>query len=329
MWGRSRIRNNRTAGTPCGFQPPLQFLRSGAVRCRSNPHPIEFAFATRDGRHRHLEALYPHVHRQPLGVSRLAKTPSCTAQAPDSELAGGVLAPAAECPLEAFSDAVAVCAGFEASVRPVATEVGEVGFCAVAPFSAVAGSRCAATGFCGVSLDDGAAEDFAARVPAASPGRADCVLLPPCPLLTAWPRVTDCAPESDCELPARELAGGVPADWPAPACEDIADDPLAPPVSACGEPGCSGAPGCGIAGPVVPPALPAESDCECESSPKLIVYDLNGGSSDEGEAAPAGAVAAGPFGPDSSSGTNNTIKTTRMIAPVSRSFTRSSTMGTK
>jgi len=31
-----------------------------------------------------------------------------------------------------------------------------------------------------------------------------------------------------------------------------------------------------------------------------------------------------PLGPDNSSGTNNTIKTTRMIAPVSRSFTRNS-----
>jgi hypothetical protein len=60
-----------------------------------------------------------------------------------------------------------------------------------------------------------------------------------------------------------------------------------------------------------------------------MVYDRNGGSSDDGEAAPvAGGIAAGPFGPDNSSGTNSTTKTTRMIAPVSRSFTRSSKVGT-
>ena len=120
------------------------------------------------------------------------------------------------------------------------------------------------------------------------------------------------------------------ADCELAACE--ADDAAASGLSDCPVVdcvGCSGPLGCGIAGPLLaaalPAALPAGWVCECESSPKLIVYDLNGGSSDEGGAAPAGAVAAGPFGPDNSSGTNNTIKTTRMIAPVSRSFTRSST----
>ena len=88
--------------------------------------------------------------------------------------------------------------------------------------------------------------------------------------------------------------------------------------------GCSGPLGCGMAGPL----LPADSVRECESSPKLIVYDLNGGSSDEVGAEPVDSGADAPFGPDNSSGTNNTIKTTRMIAPVSRSFTRSSTVGT-
>jgi hypothetical protein len=88
--------------------------------------------------------------------------------------------------------------------------------------------------------------------------------------------------------------------------------------------GMAGPLGCGIAGPLLPAAAR-----ECESSPRLIVYDLNGGSSDEFAAAPVGAGADGPFGPDNSSGTNNTIKTTRMIAPVSRSFTRCSTVGTK
>jgi hypothetical protein len=77
------------------------------------------------------------------------------------------------------------------------------------------------------------------------------------------------------------------------------------------------------------PLVSADSGRECESSPKLIVYDLNGGSSDGVGVAPAGTGAEGPLGPDNSSGTNNTIRTTRMIAPVSRSFTRSSTVGTK
>jgi hypothetical protein len=57
------------------------------------------------------------------------------------------------------------------------------------------------------------------------------------------------------------------------------------------------------------------------------VYDLNGGSSDEVAAVLAGAGADRPLGPDKNSGTNNTIRTTRMIAPVSRSFTRTSKMG--
>jgi hypothetical protein len=100
-------------------------------------------------------------------------------------------------------------------------------------------------------------------------------------------------------------------------------------VSKVGAPGCtagcSGPLGCGMAGPL----LPVDSGRECESSPKLIVYDLNGGSSDEVGAEPADTGAEGAFGPDNSSGTNNTIRTTRMIAPVSRSFTRSSTVGTK
>ena len=76
--------------------------------------------------------------------------------------------------------------------------------------------------------------------------------------------------------------------------------------------------------------LPLEAAARaCESSLKLIVYDLNGGSSEELAPAAAGAGADEPFGPVSSSGTNNTIKTTRMIAPVSRSFTSNSKMGTK
>ena len=61
------------------------------------------------------------------------------------------------------------------------------------------------------------------------------------------------------------------------------------------------------------------------SSARSMVYERNGGSSEEVAAAcGAGADREGPL---SSSGTNNTISTTRMIAPVSRSFTRLSTMG--
>ena len=75
--------------------------------------------------------------------------------------------------------------------------------------------------------------------------------------------------------------------------------------------------------------LPLEAAARaCESSLKLIVYDRNGGSSEELAPAAAGAGADEPLGPVSSSGTNNTIKITRMIAPVSRSFTRSSKVGT-
>jgi hypothetical protein len=125
----------------------------------------------------------------------------------------------------------------------------------------------------------------------------------------------DCGAPVGCELVADELGAAVSL------CVFDASDVAAPGCKV----GCSGPLGCGIAGPL----LSADSDRECESSPKLIVYDLNGGSSDEFGAGPAGTGAEGPFGPDNSSGTNNTIRTTRMIAPVSRSFTRSSTVGTK
>lgn len=83
---------------------------------------------------------------------------------------------------------------------------------------------------------------------------------------------------------------------------------------ACWFAGCSGAPGCGICGPL----LRGISNCERASSARLIVYDLNGGSSEELLA----AAGAGRAGPVNSSGTNSTIRATRMIAPVSRSFTR-------
>jgi hypothetical protein len=134
---------------------------------------------------------------------------------------------------------------------------------------------------------------------------------------------------------ADEGAGLARSELGLPACESVVaevsqeDDSVRSfsGVAACVV-GCAGWVGCG--GPEPPAAPFAVSDCVCESSPRLMVYDRNGGSSDDGEAAPAaGGVAAGPFGPDNSSGTNSTIKTTRMIAPVSRSFTRSSKVGTK
>jgi hypothetical protein len=146
-----------------------------------------------------------------------------------------------------------------------------------------------------------------------------------------------CDAPDDCDLGVGELAVGEPVPCVAPeACEPVAGELAAAGGSLCAfdaagvgaagcTAGCSGPLGCGMAGPL----LPVDSGRECESSPKLIVYDRNGGSSDEVGAEPADTGAEGAFGPDNSSGTNNTIRTTRMIAPVSRSFTRSSTVGTK
>jgi hypothetical protein len=79
--------------------------------------------------------------------------------------------------------------------------------------------------------------------------------------------------------------------------------------------GCAGPLTCGVD---VPAPL-------CESSARSIVYERNGGSS--AEVAAACGAGADREGPLSSSGTNNTISATRMIAPVSRSFTRLSKMG--
>jgi hypothetical protein len=71
--------------------------------------------------------------------------------------------------------------------------------------------------------------------------------------------------------------------------------------------------------------LPAPAGAGRESSARFMVYERNGGSSEEVAAAwGAGAERDGPL---SSSGTNNTISTTRMIAPVSRSFTSLSNIG--
>ena len=148
-------------------------------------------------------------------------------------------------------------------------------------------------------------------------------------------------------------AVGEPADCDAAA--DAADpdgpsDGEAPTVLSCDTAPCCddsvgalavapGPLGCGIAGPLLPAAAR-----ERESSFRLMVYDRNGGSSDEVAGAPVSAVPGGippvgvppggvwtdlPLGPDSSSGTNNTIRMTRMIAPVSLSFTRNSTVGTE
>ena len=84
--------------------------------------------------------------------------------------------------------------------------------------------------------------------------------------------------------------------------------------------GCSGPLACGDAFDA-----PTDESALCESSARFMVYERNGGSSEEVAAAcGAGTDRDGPL---SSSGTNNTISTTRMIAPVSRSFTRLSKIG--
>jgi hypothetical protein len=186
--------------------------------------------------------------------------------------------------------------------------------------------------------------DFTVRCAgaAASPGRAACAL-DACDVPLACDLPDDCCALDDCDFGSGEPAVGelgacgVPDACDAPdACELVVGELAAAGGSPCGfdvsgvgapgcTAGCSGPLGCGMAGPL----LPVASARECESSPKLIVYDLNGGSSDEVGAEPADTGAEGAFGPDNSSGTNNTIRTTRMIAPVSRSFTRSSTVGTK
>jgi hypothetical protein len=76
---------------------------------------------------------------------------------------------------------------------------------------------------------------------------------------------------------------------------------------------------------------PEEGAGPRESLARSMVYERNGASSEEEDGATAAACGAGAVreGPLSSSGTNNTISTTRMIAPVSRSFTRLSNMGTE
>ena len=205
-----------------------------------------------------------------------------------------------------FSNAAATRAGLGASDRGAAAGAGGVGFC-----TGVFTGRCAGA--------------------AASPEGAACALAG-CDAPLACDVLDDC-----------EFGAGEPAACGVPNVCDASDDPCAAVVallaaggspcafdaSGVGPPGCtvgcSGPLGCGMAGPL----LPVDSGRECESSPKLMVYDLNGGSSDEVGLEPADAGAERPFGPDSSSGTNNTIRTTRMIAPVSRSFTRSSKVGTK
>lgn len=89
--------------------------------------------------------------------------------------------------------------------------------------------------------------------------------------------------------------------------------------------GCAGPLACGGA-----LMVPADGVAPWDSSARSMVYERNGGSSEEeADSAAAWDAGAGLDGPLSSSGTNNTIRTTRMIAPVSRSFTRLSNMGTE
>jgi hypothetical protein len=190
-------------------------------------------------------------------------------------------------------------------------------------------------GFCASALDAcGAPDDCGALDACDEPDDCDCGAcefacdlaageLPACGAPDVCGVPDGCCALGACDAPVGcELVAGEPgAAGVDSLCVFDASDVAAPGCTV----GCSGPLGCGIAGPL----LSADPDRECESSLKLIVYDLNGGSSDEFGPGPAGTGAEGPFGPDSSSGTNNTIRTTRMIAPVSRSFTRSSTVGTK
>jgi hypothetical protein len=190
-------------------------------------------------------------------------------------------------------------------------------------------------GFCASALDAcGAPDDCGALDACDEPDDCDCGAcefacdlaageLPACGAPDVCGVPDGCCALGACDaLVGCELVAGEPgAAGVDSLCVFDASDVDAPGCTV----GCSGPLGCGIAGPL----LSADSDRECDSSAKLIVYDLNGGSSDEFGAALAGTGAEGPFGPDNSSGTNNTIRTTRMIAPVSRSFTRSSTVGTK
>ena len=256
--------------------------------------------------------------------SLLRKTPSCTPQPPDSLAAG-----ASECGLAVALSAAAVWAGFGGSARAATLGEGwfdldasdraatfgvDLGASARAAVSWLAFGGAAAevdclAGFC----DEAAAEVCVVGVRDGGCSRAEgCGL--------------GVAADEGAGLAGTEL--GLAACASVVAEESHVDDSVR---SFSGVGVCVvGWVGWGCGGPELPAAPLAVSDCECESSPRLMVYDRNGGSSDEGEAAPAGGgVAAGPFGPDNSSGTNSTIKTTRMIAPVSRSFTRSSKVGTK
>jgi hypothetical protein len=78
--------------------------------------------------------------------------------------------------------------------------------------------------------------------------------------------------------------------------------------------GCAGPLACAGVLAVPAPAVRA-------SSARLMVYERNGASSED-VARAGSACGVGREGPLNNSGTNNTITTTRMIAPVSRSFTR-------
>jgi hypothetical protein len=222
--------------------------------------------------------------------------------------------------------------------------VGGVAFCAGAlDFTVRCAGTAASPGRAACALDacDVPGDcDFAAGGPVldepAVGGALDaCDVLDDCDWAVGELAVCELAAGGASDLGGCELDVGEPASGEPDASEVIVGE-LAADGSLCAfvasgvavpgcTVGCAGPLGCGMAGPV----FPADSGRECESSPRLMVYDFNGGSSDEVGAEPAGTGAEGPFGPDNSSGTNNTIRTTRMIAPVSRSFTRSSTVGTK
>jgi hypothetical protein len=171
----------------------------------------------------------------------------------------------------------------------------------LAGFFSGAEGLCAATG--GFSVDLSAGATFSAA--AGFRGAAGC---------GSSRAASPCAVEEAgfvCGVTWGSSGEGVGEELPVEAdgCEAASDSSIGA--------GCAGPLACGVDVLALAPV--------CESSARFIVYERNGGSSEE--VAAACGTGADREGPLSSSGTNNTISTTRMIAPVSRSFTRLSKMG--
>jgi hypothetical protein len=177
----------------------------------------------------------------------------------------------------------------------------------LAGFFSGAEGLCAATGFAAVGLSPGATCSAAVAFSAVADFReaAGC---------DASNAASRCAVEEAgfvCGITLGSSGDGTGEESPVEgdACEAATDSSIGA--------GCAGPLACGVDVLALAPV--------CESSARFIVYERNGGSSEE--VAAACGTGADREGPLSSSGTNNTISTTRMIAPVSRSFTRLSKMG--